>query len=83
MKRGRMAAAVSAGLVVSATVAGAPAGAGEPTPTGTITIDPPIGQPGTPSTAHVTRGPRCMHQVSPGNWDGQTLGQGGTGCTHA
>jgi hypothetical protein len=63
MKRGRMAAALTAGLVVSATVAGAPAGAGEPTPTGTITIDPPIGRPGTPFTFS---GEGCVSERGPG-----------------
>jgi hypothetical protein len=46
MKRGREAAALAAGVLVSAIVAGSPAGAGEPAPAGTISVDPPSGQPG-------------------------------------
>jgi hypothetical protein len=46
MKRGREAAALAAGVLVSAIVGGSPAGAGEPAPTGTISVDPASGQPG-------------------------------------
>jgi hypothetical protein len=41
MKSARTTAAVAAGSMILAIVASSPAGAGEPPPTGTITVDPP------------------------------------------
>jgi hypothetical protein len=63
MKRGRTAAALTAGLVVSAIVASAPAGAGEPAPTGTITVDPISGRPGFP---FMFSGEGCVSAAGPG-----------------
>jgi hypothetical protein len=64
MKRGRIAAALAAGLAVSAMVAGTPAGAGdEPAPTGTITVDPTSGRPGEP---FMFSGEGCVSEAGPG-----------------
>jgi hypothetical protein len=75
MKRGRMAAALAAGLVVSAIVAGTPAGAGDPAPTGTITVDPTSGRAG---DEYWFSGEGCVSEAGPGVVDlsvffGETL----------
>jgi hypothetical protein len=66
MKRGREAAALAAGVLVSAIVAGSPAGAGEPAPTGTISVDPPSGQPG---NVFLFSGEGCVSDAGPGVMD--------------
>jgi hypothetical protein len=69
MKRGRMAAAVTAGLVVSATVASSPAGAGEPAPTGTITVEPTNPTSGLPGSEWMFSGEGCVSEAGPGVMD--------------
>jgi hypothetical protein len=63
MKSARTTAAVAAGLLVLAIVAGPPASAGEPPPTGTITVEPPSGTPGT--TFDIS-GEGCVSEAGPG-----------------
>jgi hypothetical protein len=63
MKRGREAAALAAGVLVSAIVAGSPAGAGEPALAGTISVDPPTGQPG---NVFLFSGEGCASEAGPG-----------------
>jgi hypothetical protein len=63
MKRGREAAALAAGVLVSAIVAGSQAGAGEPAPPGTISVDPPSGQPG---NVFLFSGEGCVSGAGPG-----------------
>jgi hypothetical protein len=63
MKRGREAAALAAGVLASAILAGSPAGAGEPAPTATISVDPPSGQPG---NVFLFSGEGCVSDAGPG-----------------
>jgi hypothetical protein len=63
MKRGREAVALAAVVLVSGIVAGSPAGAGEPAPTGTISVDPPSGQPG---NVFLFSGEGCVSEAGPG-----------------
>ncbi len=65
MKRVRTAAAIAAGSVVLAIVA-SPAAAGEPPPTGTITVEPTSGGPGQVFTFS---GEGCVSENGPGVMD--------------
>jgi hypothetical protein len=63
MKSARTTAAVAAGLLVLAIVAGSPASAGEPPPTGTITVEPTSGPPG---FDFIFSGEGCVSENGPG-----------------
>jgi hypothetical protein len=63
MKSARTTAAVAAGSLVLAIVAGSPASAGEPAPTGMITVEPTSGPPG---TEFAFSGEGCVSDAGPG-----------------
>jgi hypothetical protein len=69
MKSARTTAAVAAGLLVLAIVAGSPASAGEPPPTGTITVVPTNPPSGLPGSEWVFSGEGCVSEAGPGTME--------------